>query len=142
LTPSAQPVLDPAALVALAAAAAIAAIGCALLLRSGGLERRGLVAGSRALARRAGLWMGAGTLLEVPAAALLLLGMAPAARRALLGGDPVAAALGAVAVTASLGSGFAGLLAGLSGKPRPAGGFAAGLLVAAVAASVLLRLRL
>jgi hypothetical protein len=142
LTPSAQPVLDPAALVALTAAAAIAAIGCALLLRSGGLERRGFVADSRALARRAGLWMAAGTLLEVPPAGILLLRMPPAARGVLLGGDPLAKVLCAVAVAASLGAGAAGLLAGLSGKPRPAGGFAAGLLVVAVAASVLLRLRL
>ncbi len=142
MTPSTQPTLYPAALVALAAAGAITAIACAFLLHSGALERRGLVAGSRALARRAGLWMGAGTFLEVPAVALLLLGMTPSAREALLGGDPVAAALGAVALTASLGSGFAGLLAGLSGKPRPTGGFAAALLVLAAAASVLARFRL
>jgi len=142
LTPWANPVLDPAALVALAAAAAITAIGCALLLRSGALERRGLAPGSRALARRAGLWMAAGTLLEVPPAGILLLRMPPAMRRTLLGGDPHAAALCAVAAAASLLAGAAGLLAGLSGKPRPSGGFAAGLLVLAAAASVLLRLRL
>jgi hypothetical protein len=142
LTPSALSAFDSAALVTLAAAASIAAIGCALLLRSGGLERRGLMAGSRALARRAGLWMAAGTLLEVPPAGILLLRMPPMARGALLGGDPLAATLSAIAAGASLGAGAAGLLAGLSGKPRPSGGFAAGLLALAATASVLLALHL
>jgi hypothetical protein len=136
------PALSTSASIALAAAAAVATIACALLLQAGSLERRGLVPGARALARRAGLWMAAGTLLEVPAAALLLLGLPAAERESLLGGDPAATALAAAAAAAALGAGATGLLAGLSGKPRPSGGFAAALLAAAAAASVLARLRL
>jgi len=136
------PIAPSAALLALASAAAIAAFASALLLHAGRLERRGLPASSRALARRAGLWMAGGTILEVTTAAMLLFGMPPAARGALLGGDPAAAALVAVAVAAALASGFTGLLAGLSGKPRPSGEFAAGLQLLALAAAVLARLRL
>ena len=137
-----MPTVSPSASIALAAAAAVTTIACAFLLQAGSLERRGLVPGARALARRAGLWMAAGTLLEVPAAALLLLGLPAAGRESLSGGDPAATALAAAAVAAALGAGVAGLLAGLSGKPRPSGGFAAALLVGAAAASVLARLRL
>ncbi|MBZ5638160.1 MAG: hypothetical protein LAO51_05295 [Acidobacteriia bacterium] len=132
----------PAAIAALGCAAAIAAVASALLLYSGALERRGLVAESRALARRAGLSMAAGTLLEIPSVLVLLLRMPPAARGTLLGGDETLTWLFAAGLAAAIGAGAAGLLAGLSGKPRPACSFAAALLLCAAAASVLLRLRL
>jgi hypothetical protein len=138
---------DPAgasspATVALVAAAAIAWVACALFLRAGALERRGLPGSSRALARRAGLWIAAGTLLEIPPAGILLLRLPAAARNALLGSDPLATVLLAVAAAASLGAGATALLGGLAGKPRPSGGFAAALLALAAAAGVLLHLHL
>jgi hypothetical protein len=86
--------------------------------------------------------MAAGTLLEIPAAALLVVEMSPSSRHALLGGDPVATALAGTAAACALGAAASGLLGGLSGKPRPSGGFAAALLVVAVAAACLARFRL
>ena len=131
-----------AAVVALVAAAIVTAIACALLLYAGALERRGLLSASRALARRAGLWMALGTLLELPSAAALLVTLHAPARHALLGGDATTTSLAAAAAAASVGAGAIGLLAGLSGKPRPSGGFAASLLVVAVAAAAIAAQRL
>ncbi len=100
-------------LTALVAAAVTAAAGLLMILQAGGMEARGELQPARRRARLGG-WLAApggfGT-------AVLILTAAS---------GPFAIA-GAVLV---LLGGFAGLLAALSGKPRPGGHFAAALFLA------------
>jgi len=93
--------------------------GCWLVLCAGRLESRGRLNRARRQVRAGAIAMGWGTAAQALAAVAFAL-VAPPGRRV----APLAAAilLGA--------AGFVGLLAGLSGKPRPSGQFAALLYVA------------
>lgn len=81
-------------------------MGCGMVLRAGRLEAEGRLVEARRAARGGGFVAAIGSLLAAAGAAGL-----PAERGASRG---VVAAL-------MLASGFAALLAGLSGKPRPTG---------------------
>jgi hypothetical protein len=101
----------------LIAAAVTAAAGFLMVLLAGGREARGELPASRTLARLGG-WLAVpgsfGTAVLIPAAAS-----------------------GLFAIAAALlvcSAGFAGLLAALSGKPRPTGHFAAALFLAGLLA--------
>jgi hypothetical protein len=100
-------------LTALTAAAVTAAAGLLMILLAGAREARGELSPARRLVRLGG-W------LAVPGS----FGTAVLFHTAASG--PIAIA-GAVLVS---GAGFAGLLAALSGKPRPSGHFAAALFLA------------
>lgn len=94
-------------------------VGCLLLLAAGRRYVRGRLDAARRLGRQAGWLLLAGDgCLAFFAAAAALVGPAPAAWAVPAG----ALLLGA--------AGVVGLLGGLSGKPRPADGFAAALHVA------------
>ena len=93
------------------------AFGIALELRAGRLEADGNLVEARRTARRGG-WIAA---VGAPVAAV---------------GAGLLPFHGAVVAGAMLASGFAALLAGLSGKPRPTGWAAAGLLAAGVIVAI------
>ena len=118
-------------LVPLAASLVAQARGCALVLRAGRLESRGEECEARTYARRRGFVAGAAALGSALFAAWLALALTSHA-------DPLTAVPHSACVTAcgvgTLGaalSGFAALLAGLSGKPRPTGQAASALLFVA-----------
>lgn len=120
--------LTAVAAAALAAGAVASIAGGALLLRAGAVEKRGLLEAARRIARRGGMAMGGGALLELGAGVVLSLS---------IGRGPAVWPLAATALVAAAGAGFAGLLAGLAGKPRPTGALAVILLlVAAVLAAL------
>ena len=104
--------------------AAPATVGCCLMLRAGALESRGQLSRARRRARLAGLTLFAGTLLQAGAGTLVRI-------RSL---DDSAVWLSGTGLL--IAAGVAGLLAGLSGKPRPSGYLAVLLYVAGVAAWV------
>lgn len=115
---------------AFTAAGAVVAAGCHLVLHAGRLEGGGRLLASRELVRVAGKTMFLGADLVVALTLASLLDPAGPTRAALAsGGAPAAAALFLGAAGCAAG-GFAGLLAGISGKPRPSGPVAAGLYVA------------
>ena len=93
------------------------ALGCGMIVRAGRIEAEGRLVEARRGARLGGFLAALGSLLAAAGAVEL-----PAERGAARG---VVAAL-------MLASGFAALLAGLSGKPRPTGWAALLLLVAAL----------
>jgi hypothetical protein len=93
------------------------AMGCGMVLRAGRLEAEGRLVEAKSGARQGGFLAALGSLLAAVGAAAL-----PAAS---------GAARGLVAGLL-LASGFAALLAGLSGKPRPTGWAALALLLAGV----------
>ena len=93
------------------------AMGCGMVLRAGRLEAEGRLVEARRGARHGGFLAALGSLLAAAGAAAL-----PAGSGALRG---LVAAL-------MLASGFAALLAGLSGKPRPTGWAALALLVGGI----------
>ncbi len=93
------------------------AMGCGLVLRAGRLEAAGQLVEARRGARQGGFLAALGSLLAAPGVYAL-----PAS-----GGQARGLAAGLL-----LASGFAALLAGLSGKPRPTGWAAAGLFAAGV----------
>jgi hypothetical protein len=111
-----------------AAAAAVAAGGLARLLAAGSQQRRGRLDRSRRMARGGGRALAAGALVQAAT------GVAAVAAWGRVSESP---ALWAVAVVACLAAGWAGLLAGLSGKPRPGGGTAGTLLAVGTAAWLL-----
>ena len=125
---------------AFTAAGAVAAAGLGLVLHAGRLEGRGVHDLARALARAGGKAMFLGSDLLVALVLVSLIDASGPARGALAqDGLPAASALFLGAGSCALG-GFAGLLAGISGKPRPSGGVAAalyggGLLVLVAAAA-------
>jgi hypothetical protein len=90
------------------------AMGCGMVLRAGRLESGGELVQAKRVARQGGWLAGFGSLVAAVGAAAL-----PAS----------APARGGVAGM-MLGAGFAALLAGLSGKPRPTGWAALALLLA------------
>jgi len=92
-------------------------MGCGMVLRAGRLEAEGRLVEARRGARQGGFLAALGSLLAAVGAAAL-----PVAGGASRG---LAAAL-------LLSSGFAALLAGLSGKPRPTGWAALALLVGGI----------
>ncbi|MCP3978758.1 MAG: hypothetical protein GY716_05430 [bacterium] len=101
--------------------------GAWLLLRAAAHEIRGRASRSRRLARFAGQWMFVGSALVVSSLGLRLITM-PADERLRLLREAPAHTVVLLCATLSLGvAGFAGLLGGLSGKPRPTGYVAAGL---------------
>jgi hypothetical protein len=89
------------------------AMGCGMVVNAGRMEAEGRLEEARRRARQGGFLAVLGSIFAAASAAAL-----PAGR------GPVAALLGA--------SGFAALLAGLSGKPRPTGWAALALVAAAV----------
>ena len=89
------------------------AMGCGLILRAGRLEAEGRLVEARRGARQGGFLAALGALFGAASAFAL-----PARQGAVAG--------------ILLASGFAALLAGLSGKPRPTGWAALGLLIAGV----------
>ena len=107
--------------------ALMTAWGCTLLLVAGHDEARGRLHRAARRARTGGLVSAIGTLGQVVVGIAALVSITAGAN----------ALVPALLVTTSLlfgfGAGSAGLLAGLSGKPRPSGGAAAVLLVLAVA---------
>jgi hypothetical protein len=118
---------EPTARVSIAAILLVgsaAASGGWLLLAAGRLERRGRLGRSRRLARRAGFLLAAGAA-SLAATAWADLLFRPALRRGVLQCEPAAAvALASGLLLLGLAT-FCGLLAALSGKPRPTGTFAA-----------------
>jgi hypothetical protein len=101
-----------------------------LILLAGWREEAGRGVEARLIARRGGFGMAIGATLQVVSAVLWYLAARDLSRSAVWSA--------VIAMLATGLSGFVGLLAGLSGKPRPSGGFAAvlfltGLLTAAVA---------
>ncbi len=97
----------------------MAGVGCFLVLVAGGLERRGELRAARRLARTGGFTSAVGA--AVQAASVPFLAWTAAS----------AVPLGA-SVLAALASGLVALLAGLAGKPRPSGSFAALLWIASL----------
>src|SRR5262245_22605973 len=95
----------------------ILAMGCALIVRAGRLEAEGRLLEARRGARRGGFIAALGSILAAAAAAGLPEGEGPV--RGIVAGMLLA-------------SGLAALLAGLSGKPRPTGWAALGLLAAGI----------
>jgi hypothetical protein len=93
------------------------AMGCGLVVRAGRLEAAGRLVEARRGARQGGVLAALGSL--VGAAGAAALASDSGASRGLVAGLVLA-------------SGFAALLAGLSGKPRPTGWGAVALLAAAV----------
>ena len=98
------------------------AMGCGMVLRAGRLEAEGRLFEARRGARHGGFLGALGSLLAAAGAAGL-----PKGGHASPG---VVAAL-------MLGSGFAALLAGLSGKPRPTGWAALAMLVTGIVVALL-----
>ena len=96
--------------------AAIAAAGCGMLVSAGRLESLGLLEAARRRARSGGLVAAAGSVTTAGAALLLPGSWLPRAAVAAL----------------ALSAGFAALLAGASGKPRPTVWAAVALLLGAV----------
>jgi len=94
--------------------------GCLLLLAAGRRYSRGRLAPARGLGRRAGFLLATGD------ASLALFAAAAA-----LGGSGRLSWTGLAGAALFGAAGLVGLLGGLSGKPRPADGFAAALHVAA-----------
>jgi hypothetical protein len=101
-----------------------AATGSWLVLHAGALERRGALPQARAV-----VWLG-GRLMASGALALLTVHVV---RLAISGPADEGLVTSLVAASGLAGAGFAGLLAGLSGKPRPTGPLAVLLYVAALA---------
>jgi hypothetical protein len=110
----------PATLTLLALPLLAAGSGCVMMLRAGSLYTGGRPEEGRRRGRRAG-WIvcGGGLALAATTALLVLSGAWPRGPAAIAGALLAAA------------SGITGLLGGLSGKPRPAGGAVALLLLAA-----------
>lgn len=125
--------LDGLRLAALVALGAPATAGCYLLLTAARLESHGRLRPARGLARTAGRSAFAGAMLVTLAMALVLAAGHATAEAAPDRGRLVVAAAGALAVS---GGGGVALLAGLSGKPRPACYVATPLLIAGLAAWV------
>jgi hypothetical protein len=99
--------------------------GAWLLLVAGRSEEAGDLVRARRLARRGGLLMAGGTLMATA-------GMTVAV--AIAGTSSVPRAAGWTCAVTTAAAGFSGLLAGLSGKPRPTGSLAAALLAAGIVA--------
>ncbi len=110
-----------------------AVAGGMLILLAGARERRGDLEAARRLARHGGFAMAGCTLAAVPTGVAWLALLPAPVRERLLGADAAAT----IGLTLGSGlavlAGFVGLLAGLSGKPRPGGWFAAALLAVALA---------
>ncbi len=139
------PEVAPLVLLHLAAfliAGALAAVGCGRVLVAGREEAQGRLEAARRLARRGGFEMILATPAQITAS--FILAASPTLRPGLLppDGDPVAAVALSLFTVLALASAFAGLLAGLSGKPRPTGWVAAGLLILDVVAWALAIVRL
>jgi hypothetical protein len=99
--------------------------GCAMVIMAGRSERGGNLERASHEVRRGGFLMAAGSVIQALSGIVSL---------AVVGiPSPGALALSASA-TAILAAGCAGLLAGLSGKPRPTGYLAAALVVASAVA--------
>lgn len=112
---------------AFTAAGSVAATGLGLVLHAGTLEGRGEEDRGRALARGGGKAMFLGSDLLVALTLASLIDASGPSQSALAhGGLPGAAAFFFGLAGCALG-GFAGLLAGISGKPRPSGTVAAAL---------------
>ena len=120
--------LEPVTLLvpgAFSAAAAAVSSGCWLVLCAGRREARGEVPAAERLARLGGktMFLGAAAWLVLCGASLL--GLPAGSRRALFA-HAMLPAYGLLVGAIGLGlAGFVGLLAGLSGKPRPSGPLAA-----------------
>ncbi len=100
----------------------ILAMGCGLVVRAGRLEGRGHLVAARRGARSGGFLAAIGSL--AAAAGVRVLPPSAGGARGLVAG-------------LMLGAGFAALLAGLSGKPRPTGWAAVGLLGAGIVVALL-----
>lgn len=117
---------EPLLLALPGAAAAWTAEGCRRLLAAGTAESRGDLVAARALARSGGKVAAIGSAAWAAASAILaLIELGPTAGWLLAPAGP------------ALATGFLALLAGLSGKPRPTGYFAAAAWVVALALSAL-----
>lgn len=119
---------------ALLASIAWSGLGLSRILRAGAIERRGGSEEPRALARGGGRMMAAAALAQPLCAAWLVHGLPAAALQTGSVGSAPRVLWMLAAIVAGLAAGFVGLLAGLSGKPRPSGGFAAALLAASAGA--------
>ena len=91
------------------------AFGCGMILRAGRLEAEGKLVEAKRGARQGGFLAVLGSLLAAAGAAAL---------------PPTSGSARGAVAGLMLASGFAALLAGLSGKPRPTGWAALALLVA------------
>jgi hypothetical protein len=99
------------------------AMGCGMVIGAGRMEAEGRLEEARRKARQGGFLAAIGSLLAAAGAA----------------GLPAAAGSGrGIVAGLVLASGFAALLAGLAGKPRPTGWAALALLAAAVVVALLL----
>jgi hypothetical protein len=114
-----------------ALAGAVATAGCWLILHAGHREARGMLRAARRQARFGGSAMFLGILAQLVVAWSDLLFSVPF-RRAVLGTTTPALSL-AVAMLALGVAAFIGLVAGMAGKPRPSGHFAALFYLAGVA---------
>ena len=112
-----------------------AGVGCLRILYAGVVEGRGDLEAARPIARSGGFLMAGATLATVASGPVVLALLPEAGKQAILGSTR---AIVAVSVGQSLTvlSGFVGLLAGLTGKPRPSGHLAAVIYLIAVGALV------
>lgn len=111
--------IDLLLLIVTGAAAAWAAFGCRRVLAAGAAESRGDLERSRRLARSGGKTAAAGALAWAVLTAIL------AVRAGAAGAGTEAAVWRFAPALPALAAGGWALLAGLSGKPRPTGWFAA-----------------
>lgn len=110
-----------------------AAAGCLLILYAGFRESRGDLTGARRLARIGGFAMAGTTLCTVASGPAVMALLPPEQKQALLESADHTLLFLAVGAILTMISGFVGLLAGLTGKPRPTGYFAALLFAVSVA---------
>jgi hypothetical protein len=114
-----------------------AIVGCARILLAGRLEARGELERAARAARRGGFLMAGSTLSTVASWPALAATLPDALQEAFFVTSNLPLPAAAAGMLLTVLSGFVGLLAGLSGKPRPTGAFAALLLVAGIAGVVL-----
>ncbi len=124
--------LEPAALLFPGLTLGVSSVtptGVSLALEAGRRERRGRLRSARRLVRLGGRMAFVGSGLQLIVLFVVLLGQSAAVLDERLGPAMVPLLAGAILLGLS---GFAGLLAGLSGKPRPSAQFAALLYLAAL----------
>jgi hypothetical protein len=113
-----------------------AVVGCARILLAGRLESRGRLERARAVARRGGFVMAGASLATVASWPALAATLPHPLRRAFFVDSELALPVAAAGMLVTVLAGFVGLLAGLTGKPRPSGWLAAALLLVGLAAGL------
>ncbi len=112
-----------------------------MIVLAGRRERRGLLESARRLARRGGFVAAGSTMAALVTGVAWVALSGPTVRDRLFEDGARGAALLTLGVSLTVLAGFVGLLAGLSGKPRPGGGFAAAILLAGLGTVLAVALR-